>query len=76
LERWGERSADTFLHSYREALSTTRLWPEDADEAERLLQFFLLEKAFYEVDYELANRPSWLRVPLLGIQRVLSLTRT
>jgi maltose alpha-D-glucosyltransferase/alpha-amylase len=77
LEAWGERSADTFLHSYREALGPpARLWPESAEEAERLLQFFLLEKAFYEVDYELANRPAWLRVPLMGIQRVLSLART
>jgi maltose alpha-D-glucosyltransferase/alpha-amylase len=75
LETWGERSADTFLHSYREALSVRGLWPGNAADAERLLQFFLLEKAFYEVDYELANRPSWLRVPLLGIQRILSLVR-
>jgi maltose alpha-D-glucosyltransferase / alpha-amylase len=76
LETWGERSADTFLHSYREALNVRGLWPEDAADAERLLQFFLLEKAFYEVDYELASRPAWLRVPLLGIQRILSLVRT
>ncbi len=76
LEMWGERSADTFLHSYRDALSVQGLWPEDAAAAERLLQFFLLEKAFYEADYELANRPTWLRVPLLGIQRILSLVRT
>jgi maltose alpha-D-glucosyltransferase / alpha-amylase len=76
LETWGERSADTFLHAYREGLTVRGLWPEDAADAERLLQFFLLEKAFYEVDYELANRPNWLRVPLLGIQRILSLVRT
>jgi maltose alpha-D-glucosyltransferase/alpha-amylase len=76
LETWGERSADTFLHAYREALGAVRLWPDDGAEAEGLLQFFLLEKAFYELDYELANRPSWLRVPLLGIARILSLMRT
>jgi maltose alpha-D-glucosyltransferase / alpha-amylase len=76
MESWGERSADAFLHVYREALTTPGLWPDNAGDAERLLQFFLLEKAFYEVDYELAHRPTWLRVPLLGIQRILSLVRT
>ena len=40
--------------------------------AERLLSFFLLEKAFYEIEYELAHRPDWLRVPLTGAARILS----
>jgi maltose alpha-D-glucosyltransferase/alpha-amylase len=40
--------------------------------ADRLLDFFLLEKAFYEIEYELAHRPSWLRVPLAGTWRILS----
>ena len=34
--------------------------------------FFLLEKAFYEIEYELAHRPDWLRVPLTGMLRILS----
>jgi maltose alpha-D-glucosyltransferase/alpha-amylase len=37
-----------------------------------LLDFFLLEKAFYEIEYELAHRPNWLRVPLAGTWRILS----
>src|SRR5260370_785636 len=40
--------------------------------ADRLLDFFLLEKAFYEIEYELAHRPDWLRVPLAGTWRILS----
>jgi maltose alpha-D-glucosyltransferase/alpha-amylase len=32
----------------------------------------LLEKAFYEIEYELAHRPEWLRVPLTGAIRILS----
>jgi maltose alpha-D-glucosyltransferase/alpha-amylase len=31
-----------------------------------------LEKAFYEIEYELAHRPDWLRVPLAGTWRILS----
>jgi maltose alpha-D-glucosyltransferase / alpha-amylase len=53
-------------------LSDTRLWPRSPEEADRLLDFFLLEKAFYEIEYELAHRPDWLRVPLAGTWRILS----
>ena len=40
--------------------------------AEQTLNFFLLEKAIYEIEYELAHRPDWLRVPLTGALRILS----
>jgi maltose alpha-D-glucosyltransferase/alpha-amylase len=72
LEGWREAALEVFLASYREALAMTQLWPSDAAQADRLLQFFLLQKAVYEVNYELANRPTWLRVPLVGLQRILS----
>jgi maltose alpha-D-glucosyltransferase/alpha-amylase len=49
-----------------------RLWPQSIEAADRLLDFFLLEKAFYEIEYELAHRPDWLRVPLAGTWRILS----
>jgi maltose alpha-D-glucosyltransferase/alpha-amylase len=49
-----------------------RLWPGEAPVAERLLDFFLLEKTCYEIEYEMAHRPAWLRVPLAGMQRILS----
>ena len=35
------------------------------------IDFFLAEKAYYEIDYELSHRPDWLRVPLAGILRIL-----
>jgi maltose alpha-D-glucosyltransferase / alpha-amylase len=57
---------------YRQSLSDTRLWPRSPEDADRLLDFFLLEKAFYEIEYELAHRPDWLRVPLAGTWRILS----
>jgi len=72
LEHWGKQSSDAFLFSYQEALTSPDLWPADAADAARLLDFFLLEKAFYEINYELANRPNWLRVPLMGLQRIIS----
>jgi maltose alpha-D-glucosyltransferase / alpha-amylase len=72
LEHWGRQSVATFMATYREALTNPQLWPADTEQADRLLDFFLLEKAFYEIQYELANRPGWLRVPLMGLERLLS----
>jgi maltose alpha-D-glucosyltransferase/alpha-amylase len=72
LEEWRERSAAAMLAAYREFMTDARLWPSDPQQADRLLDFFLLEKAFYEIEYELAHRPDWLRVPLAGTWRILS----
>jgi maltose alpha-D-glucosyltransferase / alpha-amylase len=72
LEDWRVRSVATFLDAYRETLGDHNLWPQDRDAADRLLDFFLLEKAFYEIEYELSHRPDWLRVPLAGALRILS----
>ena len=71
LDSWRTRSVATFLKTYRDTLTDTRLWPADPAMAERMLSFFLLEKAFYEIEYELAHRPDWLRVPLAGTLRIL-----
>jgi maltose alpha-D-glucosyltransferase / alpha-amylase len=70
LEDWREHSIAAFMAGYRSSLSDTRLWPQSPDAADRLLDFFLLEKAFYEIEYELAHRPDWLRVPLAGTWRI------
>jgi maltose alpha-D-glucosyltransferase/alpha-amylase len=72
LVGWREHSVGAFLDAYRQTLGDTRLWPQSLDDADRLLDFFLLEKAFYEIEYELAHRPDWLRVPLAGTWRILS----
>ena len=53
-------------------LTDSKLWPKKHPQADAVLDFFLLEKAFYEIEYELAHRPDWLRVPLAGTLRVLS----
>jgi maltose alpha-D-glucosyltransferase/alpha-amylase len=71
LSVWRDEATHTFLTAYREAMSDPRLWPQNDDDADGTLQFFLLEKVFYEIDYELAHRPDWLRVALGGALRVL-----
>jgi maltose alpha-D-glucosyltransferase / alpha-amylase len=72
LSEWRDRAAAAFLAGYRETMSNPQLWPAEPQAAERLLNFFLLEKVFYEIEYELAHRPDWLRVPLNGMLRILS----
>jgi maltose alpha-D-glucosyltransferase/alpha-amylase len=72
LTEWRNRSVAAFLAAYRETMTDLRLWPADPQAAERMLNFFLLEKAIYEIEYELAHRPDWLRVPLTGMLRILS----
>jgi maltose alpha-D-glucosyltransferase / alpha-amylase len=72
LEGWRDHSAAAFIAAYRSALTDARLWPQSLEAADSLLDFFLLEKAFYEIEYELAHRPDWLRVPLAGTWRILS----
>jgi maltose alpha-D-glucosyltransferase/alpha-amylase len=72
LAEWRDRSTAAFLSAYRDTIVNQRLWPAEPLAAERMLNFFLLEKAFYEIEYELAHRPDWLRVPLTGMLRILA----
>jgi maltose alpha-D-glucosyltransferase/alpha-amylase len=72
LAEWRDRSTAAFLAAYREVMTNQGLWPADPQAAGQMLNFFLLEKAFYEIEYELAHRPEWLRVPLTGMVRILS----
>ena len=71
LDTWREQATAAFWAACREAGDPT-LWPSDEADAQRLLDFFLLEKAFYEIEYELMNRPGWLHVPLVGTRHILS----
>jgi maltose alpha-D-glucosyltransferase/alpha-amylase len=72
LAKWRERSVETFLAAYRETIADRRLWPADPWAAQRLIDFFLLEKSFHELEYEAAHEVDRLRFPLAGILRILS----
>jgi maltose alpha-D-glucosyltransferase/alpha-amylase len=69
---WGARLSTAFWDSYREAFSGTDIWPSDETQAHQLLDLFQLEKAFYEIEYEVTNRPSWVHIPLEGTLRILA----
>jgi len=71
LEPWAqlwERSVIAeYLRAYREALAGSPIVPADGKEFQSLLEAFVLDKALYELIYELNNRPTWVRIPLNGI---------
>src|SRR3954454_24567097 len=71
LHAWRDHSTDAFLSGYQEAMGASVLWPDRTEDAKAMLDFFLLEKALYEVEYELSYRPAWVSVPLQGVLRVL-----
>ncbi len=71
VRKWSAALTETYLEAYRAAVTDSALWPQDPDEANDLLEFFLLEKAFYEIEYELSNRPDWAAIPLEATLRIL-----
>jgi maltose alpha-D-glucosyltransferase / alpha-amylase len=70
-EEWRRQVSDAFLVRYRAEMAGVRSMPADPATAQALLDFFTLEKAIYEVDYELANRPAWVTIPLAGVVSLL-----
>jgi trehalose synthase-fused probable maltokinase len=67
---WEERAREEFLAGYMETVDHTLLPVGEAAIA-RLLTVFELEKAVYELRYELNNRPAWIHIPVAGILRML-----
>jgi maltose alpha-D-glucosyltransferase/alpha-amylase len=71
LEAWArlwQNSVSTeFLHAYRQTISANPNLIPQPPQAHILLNAYLLEKALYELLYEINNRPAWVRIPLAGI---------
>ena len=67
---WEDRARAEFLHGYFSTVDRS-LIPPAQDAVDKLLAVFELEKAVYELRYELNNRPDWVRIPVTGILRLL-----
>ncbi len=67
---WEERARTGFLEAYMESVEPSLL-PAGRPAIEKLLAIFELEKAVYELRYELNNRPDWVPIPVAGIARLL-----
>jgi maltokinase len=69
-EDWEARARERFLAGYHETVDATLL-PPGQQATDQLLSVFELEKAVYELRYELNNRPDWVSIPVAGILRLL-----
>jgi trehalose synthase-fused probable maltokinase len=64
---WYRSAADAFLSGYRETAGKAPFLPEQSEDRDMLLDAYVIEKACYELSYELNNRPSWAGIPLSGL---------
>jgi trehalose synthase-fused probable maltokinase len=69
-EDFEQRARETFLRHYLDTVDRSLL-PAGEAAIEHLLSVFELEKAVYELRYELDNRPDWVAIPVAGIRRLL-----
>jgi len=75
LEEWARFwylwVSSTYLKSYMQFMSDIPILPQNREGMKIILDAYLLDKAIYEVNYELNNRPDWVRLPLQGILQML-----
>lgn len=69
-EDWEERARAAFLEGYFREVDPALL-PPGQESTEKLLSVFELEKAVYELNYEINNRPDWVGIPVQSILRLL-----
>jgi maltose alpha-D-glucosyltransferase/alpha-amylase len=68
---WYSCTSGIFIDSYLKTVKDAPFIPAEREEMEMLLRCFILEKAIYELGYELNNRPEWVGIPLKGILHIL-----
>jgi maltose alpha-D-glucosyltransferase/alpha-amylase len=73
LRHWRTSAAQAFLEGYENAIAGCDVYPQDRETGRALIRLFTLEKALYEVTYELGRRPAWVTIPL---QDLLDLAAT
>jgi Uncharacterized protein, probably involved in trehalose biosynthesis len=75
LERWADlwyrQTSSMFLQSYLKTTTGAMFIPKNSDDLQIMLEAYLLDKAVYEIGYELNNRPSWVLIPIRGIKHIL-----
>jgi maltose alpha-D-glucosyltransferase/alpha-amylase len=73
-ELWYHYMSQFFMKAYLDTVKNSAFIPGNKEDLEVLMTTFLLEKAIYEVNYELNNRPDWLIIPLRGIKTIMQKT--
>ncbi|MEW6581437.1 MAG: hypothetical protein AB1416_01570 [Actinomycetota bacterium] len=70
-DAWEEEARAAFLDGYLRVVEPLRILPALRESTRRLLDLFELEKAVYELRYELGHRPEWAAIPAAGIAALL-----
>jgi len=68
---WHRWISATYLRGYLQTMGPSKLLPHDRAELETLLEAYLLDKAVYEIGYELNNRVDWLSIPFSGYLQLM-----
>ena len=75
LERWADlwyrHLSGVFLQSYLNTTAGAIFIPKNSDDLQIMLEAYLLDKAVYEIAYELNHRPTWVLIPIRGIKHIL-----
>ena len=71
---WETWTRNTFLRAYLAAARPASILPSTTDDLDTLLLVFVLDKAMYEIGYELNNRPDWVHIPIAGLLRLATIT--
>ncbi len=69
---WVSVVSREFLVAYRATIAASSIVPRNEIDFQLVLESYVLDKALYELGYELNNRPDWVRIPLTGILSLLS----
>jgi maltose alpha-D-glucosyltransferase/alpha-amylase len=72
VEQWYHYMSNFFIKAYLETVKGSAFIPKEKEDLEILMTTFLLEKAIYELNYELNNRPDWVVIPLRGIKSIMN----
>jgi maltose alpha-D-glucosyltransferase/alpha-amylase len=68
---WRDQASAAFLSAYGNAIEGCPSHPRDEEVVRSLLTLFMVEKIFYEIQYEISSRPSWVGIPLQGAMTFL-----
>src|SRR5204862_3006890 len=75
LERWADlwyrQMGSVFLQSYLSTATGAIFVPQNSEDLQIMLEAYLLDKAVYEIGYELNHRPDWVVIPIRGIKHIL-----
>jgi maltose alpha-D-glucosyltransferase/alpha-amylase len=72
LDTWCAETGQAFREGYFEGLGNAPCVPRQREIAEQLIALFQIEKALYELRYELDNRPTWIGIPIAGLLSIVN----